>query len=321
MPRPARQMRPRQNGRPLTGRDRGRAGNGRIWRWRVGHGGQRAESGGAYRSKRAVAACARRSRSRDHALAAGRRRRRSASLRSSRRCGSIRCASRSARRSSRPDVRQMPNAPSGKISIKHPRNARSLFGLQAALARQGRDADAALVQREFDAAWKNADSQAHDRGFLMVRRARSCHRLRPDGRGRARTTSGAESPSADRARWTAARLCHARSHAESPRAWPAWRRVHQSPLRLSDGHARQLFVNLDRRVPGAARHPRATRSSFRASTPRGFLDTGQRSNLEKIRADQDGVLLTATTLGEVLQSRGHGRCSRSAPAPRGRSFC
>ena len=36
-----------------------------------------------------------------------------------------------------------------------------------------------------------------------------------------------------------------------------------------------------------------------------FLDTGQRADLEKIRADQDGVLLTATTLGEVLQSRGH----------------
>ena len=37
---------------------------------------------------------------------------------------------------------------------------------------------------------------------------------------------------------------------------------------------------------------------------RRFLDTGQRSNLEKIQADQDGVLLTATTLGEVLQANG-----------------
>jgi arylsulfatase A-like enzyme len=36
----------------------------------------------------------------------------------------------------------------------------------------------------------------------------------------------------------------------------------------------------------------------------GFLDTGQRANLEKIQVDQDGVLLTATTLGEVLQSNG-----------------
>ena len=35
-----------------------------------------------------------------------------------------------------------------------------------------------------------------------------------------------------------------------------------------------------------------------------FLDTGQRADLERIQADQDGVLLTATTLGEVLQARG-----------------
>ena len=40
---------------------------------------------------------------------------------------------------------------------KHPRNARSLFGLQAALAQQGKEADAAWVQREFDQAWRNAD--------------------------------------------------------------------------------------------------------------------------------------------------------------------
>jgi tetratricopeptide (TPR) repeat protein len=43
--------------------------------------------------------------------------------------------------------------------VKHPRNARSLFGLQAALAKQGKDADAAWVQREFNEAWKNADSK------------------------------------------------------------------------------------------------------------------------------------------------------------------
>ncbi len=43
--------------------------------------------------------------------------------------------------------------------VKHPRNARSLFGLQAALAKQGKDADAAWVQREFDEAWKNADTK------------------------------------------------------------------------------------------------------------------------------------------------------------------
>ena len=43
--------------------------------------------------------------------------------------------------------------------IKVPRNARSLFGLHAALAKQGKDADAAWVQRQFDAAWKNADTK------------------------------------------------------------------------------------------------------------------------------------------------------------------
>jgi tetratricopeptide (TPR) repeat protein len=43
--------------------------------------------------------------------------------------------------------------------VKHPRNARSLFGLQAALAKQGKDADAAWVQREFDEAWKLADTK------------------------------------------------------------------------------------------------------------------------------------------------------------------
>ncbi len=38
--------------------------------------------------------------------------------------------------------------------------------------------------------------------------------------------------------------------------------------------------------------------------PTRFLDTGQRANLERIQADQDGVLLTATTLSEALQSTG-----------------
>ena len=42
--------------------------------------------------------------------------------------------------------------------VKHPRNARALFGLHAALATQGKETDAAWVQREFDAAWKNADT-------------------------------------------------------------------------------------------------------------------------------------------------------------------
>ena len=42
--------------------------------------------------------------------------------------------------------------------VKHPRNARSLFGLTAALVKQGKGPDAAWVQREFDEAWKNADT-------------------------------------------------------------------------------------------------------------------------------------------------------------------
>jgi hypothetical protein len=42
---------------------------------------------------------------------------------------------------------------------KHPRNARSLFGLQAAIAKQGKDSDAAWVQQEFNDAWKNADTK------------------------------------------------------------------------------------------------------------------------------------------------------------------
>ena len=37
---------------------------------------------------------------------------------------------------------------------------------------------------------------------------------------------------------------------------------------------------------------------------RRFLDTGQRSDLERIQHDQDGVLLTAPTLGETLRAHG-----------------
>lgn len=40
---------------------------------------------------------------------------------------------------------------------RHPRNARSLFGLHESLVKQGKDADAGLVQRAFDEAWKHAD--------------------------------------------------------------------------------------------------------------------------------------------------------------------
>jgi Flp pilus assembly protein TadD len=42
---------------------------------------------------------------------------------------------------------------------RNPRNARSLFGLRAALKSQGRTYDADLVQRQFQEAWKHADMQ------------------------------------------------------------------------------------------------------------------------------------------------------------------
>ena len=41
--------------------------------------------------------------------------------------------------------------------VRHPRNARSLFGLHESLVRQKRDADAAWVKRQLDAAWRDAD--------------------------------------------------------------------------------------------------------------------------------------------------------------------
>ena len=40
---------------------------------------------------------------------------------------------------------------------KNPRNPRSLFGLSESLKRQGRDYDAAWVQKEFETAWQGAD--------------------------------------------------------------------------------------------------------------------------------------------------------------------
>jgi hypothetical protein len=42
---------------------------------------------------------------------------------------------------------------------RHPRNARSLFGLQASLIKQGKDSDAAWVQRQYEDAWKDADTK------------------------------------------------------------------------------------------------------------------------------------------------------------------
>ena len=41
---------------------------------------------------------------------------------------------------------------------RHPRNARSLFGLHESLAKQGKGADAEWVKRAFDEAWKDADT-------------------------------------------------------------------------------------------------------------------------------------------------------------------
>ncbi len=42
---------------------------------------------------------------------------------------------------------------------RHPRSARSLFGLQASLLKQDKEIDAAWVQREFEDAWKRADTK------------------------------------------------------------------------------------------------------------------------------------------------------------------
>lgn len=42
---------------------------------------------------------------------------------------------------------------------KNPRNGRSLSGLVKSLKKQGKEYDAQLVQGEFEAAWKNADTQ------------------------------------------------------------------------------------------------------------------------------------------------------------------
>jgi tetratricopeptide (TPR) repeat protein len=42
--------------------------------------------------------------------------------------------------------------------VRHPRNARSLFGLHASLVKHGKNADADWVKRAFDSAWKDADA-------------------------------------------------------------------------------------------------------------------------------------------------------------------
>jgi hypothetical protein len=42
---------------------------------------------------------------------------------------------------------------------QHPRSGRSLFGLVESLKAQGKNLDAQFVQRELEAAWKNADTK------------------------------------------------------------------------------------------------------------------------------------------------------------------
>src|SRR5207247_7945237 len=41
---------------------------------------------------------------------------------------------------------------------RHPRNARSLFGLHESIVKQGRSADAEWVKQAFDEAWRDADT-------------------------------------------------------------------------------------------------------------------------------------------------------------------
>jgi len=40
-----------------------------------------------------------------------------------------------------------------------PRNGRALFGLQKALEAQNKTYEAGIIQRQFEAAWKNADTK------------------------------------------------------------------------------------------------------------------------------------------------------------------
>jgi hypothetical protein len=43
--------------------------------------------------------------------------------------------------------------------LKNPRSGRSLFGLRESLKAQGKQSAAAMVQAEFERAWRNADTQ------------------------------------------------------------------------------------------------------------------------------------------------------------------
>lgn len=48
---------------------------------------------------------------------------------------------------------------------KNPKNGRALFGLSAALEKQGKSSSAALVKKEFEAAWKDADTKLSTDAF------------------------------------------------------------------------------------------------------------------------------------------------------------
>ncbi len=54
---------------------------------------------------------------------------------------------------------------------KNPKNGRALFGLAEALSKQGKDTSAELVRREFEAAWKNADTKLSADAFTGKRTA------------------------------------------------------------------------------------------------------------------------------------------------------
>ena len=77
----------------------------------------------------------------------------------SRRCGSIRCASRWARRCLPRDAPLTQSACFATISSSTRATRDRSSGCRHALAKQGKDADAAWVQREFDEAWKLADTK------------------------------------------------------------------------------------------------------------------------------------------------------------------
>ena len=51
---------------------------------------------------------------------------------------------------------------------RNPKNGRALFGLAEALERQGKSTSAALVKKEFDAAWKDADTKLSDGMFTSL---------------------------------------------------------------------------------------------------------------------------------------------------------